>query len=328
MNSSETVNAGFRAKLFDRKEATRQLELESIGDLELNDAQLLWVDVSDPDEATLAAVWRVCRLPEEALTLQAGSNPVLQSKGVHFWLRVVAVSEQPGPKISGIVLAVVAGGNIVVTLHAEPIDFVEDIFEGCTNASALASLSAESFVAALLDWQLSTYFSALSDYENAIERLENDILTNEGAVTLDELRRLRRWASRMRRMLAPHRVVFGAMSRPDFRPTESEVAQRHFEAIDTRFERAMDMVENARDLVLGSFELFSSKNALQTNERMKVLTFVTVITGTMATVVGALGMNFQASLFQSRDTGFWIVVAGMVLLTVTGLILGRYRKWY
>lgn len=112
---------------------------------------------------------------------------------------------------------------------------------------------------------LSTYFNAVSEYGNAIERLENDVLTTAATTTLDELRMLRRWASRLRRMLAPHRIVFGAMSRPNFRPSECRAAERHFEAIDTRFERAMDMVENTRDLVLGSFELFSSKTALQTN---------------------------------------------------------------
>jgi Mg2+ and Co2+ transporter CorA len=239
----------------------------------------------------------------------------------------VAVCSRHRENVSGTLLAMVAGRNRVVSLHPEPLAFLDDLFDRNGNEAEWATLSAESFVASLLDWQLSTYFDAVTDYENAIERLENDVLTGDGNATLAELRRLRRWASRLRRMLAPHRVVFGAMSRPDFRSTGSRDAERHFVAIDMRYERAMDMVEHARELVLGSFDLFSTKTALQTNERMKVLTFVTVITGGLATLVGALGMNFQASIFQARDAGFWISMAGLALLTTTGIVLGRRHRW-
>ena len=46
----------------------------------------------------------------------------------------------------------------------------------------------------------------------------------------------------------------------------------------------MDMVENARDLVVGSFELLSSQTAIKTNNSMRTLTFATVITGILAVI--------------------------------------------
>src|SRR5690606_1679269 len=111
----------------------------------------------------------------------------------------------------------------------------------------------ESFAATVLDAQLATYFDAVSAFEMAVERLEMEIFDDRRQECLDELRALRRTASRLRRMLAPHRAVFAALSRPDFRPDEGEAADRHLQALDVRFERAMDMVENCRDLVMGSF---------------------------------------------------------------------------
>jgi len=320
------TDTGIRIRLFDCATGTHDVPWEELAAMQPASDQLLWIDVGDPD--AIDAVWEACRLPPDAADILHGTNPILRSQGEHFWLRVVAASGRKTDRVDGIALAIVAGPNLVVSLHAHPIPFIEALFDGSADGPALASLSSESFVATLLDWQLSSYFDAVSDYENAIERVENDILAAAAATTLEELRVLRRWASRLRRMLAPHRVVFGGLSRPDFRPSEPRTVERHFEAIDTRFERAMDMVENTRDLVLGTFDLFSSKTALQTNDRMKVLTFVTVITGTMATLVGALGMNFQAQLFQTRDLGFWVAIGGMLLLTVAGLALGKRRRWY
>jgi Mg2+ and Co2+ transporter CorA len=315
--------------LFDAQARTRSVELDEVAGLALQDHQLLWIDLTAPDEETLSRVWEQCGLPEAARHFHGeGTTPLLCSESGHFWLRVVAACDHASHPVAGALLTLVAGDNRIVSLHDVPIGFIDTLRERGNDASPIGALGAESFVAALLDWQLSTYFEAVSDYEKAIERLENDILVGNGRPTLAELRRLRSWASRLRRMLAPHRSVFGALSRPDFRPSESRAAERHFVAIDTRFERAMDMVENARDLVLGSFELFSSQTALQTNESMKVLTFVTVITGGLATLVGALGMNFDASFFGTQDLGFWIAIAGLGLVTAAALLLGRRRRWF
>jgi len=122
--------------------------------------------------------------------------------------------------------------------------------------------------------------------------------------------------------------VFSALSRPDFRPSESDQANAHFAALDTRYERAMDMVENTRDLVVGSFELFSSQVALQTNTSMRLLSFIAVVVGTLAVMAGILGMNFDAPFFKTQATGFWMAVAAMVVLAAASVALGRYRQWF
>lgn len=89
----------------------------------------------------------------------------------------------------------------------------------------------------------------------------------------------------------------------------------------------MDAVENARDLVVGSFELFASRNAQRTNATMRVLTFVTVLSGVMAVIVGAFGMNFTTPLFESGSTGFRITVAVMAVIAVAGIALAKWKDW-
>jgi Mg2+ and Co2+ transporter CorA len=276
----------------------------------------------------LEQTWRGCGLPDAARDfLDAGTSPELQKEAGWFWLRVVAVIDPRIDGIKGSVLAMIASEHVVVSIHQQEIEFIETLRAREDRHSSIGQLSTDSFVASLLDWQLSTYFDAVADFEIGVERLEVNILAEKTTTSLPELQRLRRAASRLRRMLAPHRSVFSALSRPDFRPDESREAERHFGALDTRFERAMDMVENARDLVIGSFELFSNKTALEVNRSMKILTFATVVIGLLATIAGTLGMNFDASFFRSHDTGFWIALGGMVALGVASLVLARWFKW-
>jgi len=222
----------------------------------------------------------------------------------------------------------IAARNVVISLHDGPLAFLQELRTREEGGSTVGVLSAESFVASLLDWQLSTFFHGVAEFELAVERLEIQILEEKGNACLPELRRLRRWASRLRRMLAPHRIVYSALARPDFLPDAPGEASRHFEQLDHRFERAMDMVENARELVLGSFALFSTQTALQTTNFMRTLTFVTVITGSLATLVGVLGMNFDASFFATNDFGFWMAVAGLACVTVVATVLARWRRWF
>jgi Mg2+ and Co2+ transporter CorA len=87
-------------------------------------------------------------------------------------------------------------------------------------------------------------------------------------------------------------------------------------------------VENARELVVGSFELFATRTAQRTNDTMRVLTFVTVLLGTLAVVAGALGMNFKAPFFDTGADGFWIAIGAMGAIVLLSTLFARWRRWF
>lgn len=318
------------ARLFTAHQDDRDLDISELSGLRPEQDELLWVDLQDPDAYTLDEVFESLGVEEETRRSlrDPATNPTTGKGGEQFWVRVVAVSVGDGLKMEGCLLQVAAGKDWVLTLHRDPIDFINRVRRREPVGSDIGRLRAESFVAALLDWHLSTYFGAAADFEVAIERLEVSILDDKTRECLPEMRRLRKAASRLRRMLSPHRAVFGALSRPDFSPASDKLVDRHFAALDTRFERAMDMVENARDLVIGSFELLSSQTALKTNNSMRTLTFATVITGILAVIAGVLGMNFDAPFFKTQTTGFVVAAGAMLALAGAALWLGRRRAWY
>lgn len=327
---SESIGATVRAILFDAKGRDRTVPPNELSKARpKNDRQLLWVDVPGRHPALLVAIAEQLRLPRDVVDamLAPGTTPELRNTGAYFWVRAVAVARAEGLRYTGAVLNIVAGSNCVVTFHASPIDFLDAIRERESGDSELGRLSSASFTASVLDWHLTTYFDAVANFEIAVERLEVELLSGHPRDCIAELRDLRKAASRLRRMLAPHRVIFSGLSRPDFRPQEDGLANGHFLAIDDRFERAMDIVENARDLVVGSFELFSSQNALATNAQMRTLTFVTVVIGLLAVLAGILGMNFDAPFFKAGQSGFWTAVGSMVVLVVASFIAARSRKW-
>jgi Mg2+ and Co2+ transporter CorA len=322
-----------RLKLFDADGTDREIAPEDIELDALTERQLLWVDLEDNRGDDVGAI--VDRLIER-LRLQSGraallsldGKPALQNFDDWFLVEVAAV-ECPGKlQFEGRGLAIVCGRNFVVSLHRGPVEFLDELYAREHGETRIGALRAESFTASLLDWHVDRYLKAVSELEAEVDRLEVSVLSS--AVyheCLPELARLRRGASRLGRMLSPHRHVFGSLARPDFRPDENGRTEKEFRALEQRFERAMDAVENVRELVVGSFELFTTRSAQRTNETMRVLTFVTVLLGTLAVVAGVLGMNFRAPLFETGAEGFWITIAAMALIALAATVAARWRHW-
>ena len=323
------VESRVHAFLYDADGEDREIGLDDLASWHRGETQLLWLDLQAQDDACIDQVWQSLELPERTRTAvgNGGTVPALGGGDV-FWVRVLAVGPENGSRRKGVVLTIVAGEHFVLTLHDEPVAYLDEMRKREDIDSHVGALSAESFTVALLDGHLSTYFDAVADFEKEIEKLEIQILAARRLDCLPKLRELRKSASRLRRMLAPHRTVYGGLSRPDFRPDGGKEIDRRFETLDAHFERAMDVVENARELVVGSFELFSSQTALQTNNSMAVLTFATVVLGVMAVLAGMLGMNFQAAFFETKSLGFFIASGVMVLLGVVALAIGRAKRWF
>jgi Mg2+ and Co2+ transporter CorA len=315
------------AVLFDADGNDREVSLEQL-DLDVrSERQLLWVDLPAED----AQPWLRRLGLEAAMTAVKDDKgkPRLQNFGEWFLLRVDAIADPGTLAFPRQPLILIVGHNVVVTVHRDRLEYLNELRDRERADTQLGVLSAERFTAAVLDWQMTTYFDAVATLEAEVDRLEVQLLTRRvPRDLLPDLARLRRAASRLRFLLAPHRGVYNAMARPDFQPDADEANEAQFRALNERFERSLDAVEATRDLVIGSFELFASRTAQRTNETMRVLTFVTVVLGSLAVIAGVLGMNFDVPFFKTGARGFIAAVASMGALVVAAIAVARWRRWW
>jgi Mg2+ and Co2+ transporter CorA len=93
-----------------------------------------------------------------------------------------------------------------------------------------------------------------------------------------------------------------------------------------RLERSIDSVENARDLLVGSFDLYLGRASQRTNDVMKVLTLISAIALPGIVLAGVMGMNFKLGFFDDPEN-FWFVVGAMVVFAALLLVVGRVRRW-
>ena len=316
------------SRLFDAAGDDREIELDAAAIKRLSDRQLLWVDVSGDDEGELRRVGELFAL--EPQSIRNLENPIGQPRldvlERYFEVNVVAIGEDERP----VPMDLLAGPNWVISVHHQKADFLDPFRQQLSADRELGRIEAPSFLAALLDWQLGTYFKLVDELERGVDVLDERALRGgdreDRTDLLAEMVQLRHRTGRIRRTIAPQREVFAALARPGFEVLATSESAAHFRALQARVERAIDAIENARELLIGSFDLYMTQTAQRTNDVMRVLTIVNVILLPAVVLAGIMGMNFKVAFFENTNL-FWIVIVAMVVIAAGSLALARWRRW-
>lgn len=326
--NGEPRDAEARVLLFDADGSDRLVPIDALVLSALSPRELAWIDVLMHEPESLAPLLRQLALDLPLQQLLSADTPPLFTRQDWFVARALAPVWQETGSITGESWLLAVGPNALITVHDKPQPFLDELFEHSDPGSHLGVLSADSFAAALLDRMLTVYFAVIDAFEDRVDALEVAMLQPKVRIThLPRLRTLRHEVSMLRRLLTSHRDLFDALPRPDFRPGQDQEVASHFVAVSARYERAVDAVENARDLAIGSFELLATRLSQRTNESMRVLTFATVLLGSLAVIAGVLGMNFDAPLFETGARGFVITIAAMAGIVIAALLFARNRGW-
>jgi Mg2+ and Co2+ transporter CorA len=212
-----------------------------------------------------------------------------------------------------------------MTVHVGPVAALER-FQGQVHGDTLiGQLDAGAFLEAVVDTVLTTYFTHIEEVERDIDKLDElAVRVPESDVFLVEVLRLRRRVARLRRTIAPHREALAPLARPD--PALEEVLGRTLPTPAARLERVIDAVENARQLLVGSFDIYLGGAAHRSNEVMKVLTIVSAVLLPGVALAAIMGMNFRIAFFND-PSNFWLVIAAIVLFATVILAVARLKRW-
>ena len=316
-------------RLFDADRHDRELEVQEALQGKVGDRQLLWIDVEGrPDAQLQSAIFDRLKLRPltRGLLERNPSGAHIALHGDYLHVRVATEADHdPGESVRW--LDLVAADNLVLTWHDEPVTILRDLDDRIESDSTIGQLDAAAFAASAVDAAVTSYFKAVDEIEEVVDRLDTVALAGDPEHdVLADLVDIRRRIGRLRRVLSSQREVFAAFGTPDFRTVVGDDAEA-FAGVASRFENALQSVENSRDLLLGSFDVFMTRTAQRTNDTMKVLTLVTVLLLPGALIAGLLGMNVEVPLSKDSPLSFWLVVIAIALLACVVLVIARTRRW-
>ena len=229
-------------------------------------------------------------------------------------------------KGSCIALECVVGENWVVTAHDRPIPVLDEFADARLGSGDTGSLDGPGFLAALLEWVLGSYSAAFERIEQRLEEFDVHAMRGERMPTRTSsvLIEMRREVGNLRRALAAHRSALVALTHPELEALGDNASGERFQSLLRRFESTLQEARDAREAIVGSFDVLIARGGHRTNEIMKVLTLTSVILLPGALIAGVMGMNFKVGLFDNASL-FWVVVA--VIVAVAPLTIGAAKHW-
>jgi magnesium transporter len=318
---------GARAYLYDANGSDREVPFDRSVVEGLRDNELLWVDVGEGDDA-LPDLSEWFGIDEE--DIERTSRPAareLQAADGYFYVSAVIVAESSdGFQPAG--LHCFVGKNWILTVHNGSIDLLGEFNRPIRGETEIGQLDGPVFLATLLDWAMTGYYRVLEMLEDAVDDLDETLLTQDMKQNelLQKLVRLRRRITELRRLLVPHRSVLTLLTQPDSSVFTDSDSSAPFQRVSDRLEKAIESVDNTREMLIGSFEVFMTQTAQRTNEIMKTLTLASVLLLPSVVLAGILGMNFRVGLFDHSYL-FWVTIAVMASLATVSLVLARRRGW-
>ena len=315
--------------VFDERESRREKDLPDALKGLADDA-MLWLALRDPTDDEVAAVQEALELSDEQARrlLEPPSRASLVDAGERLHVTLYVASGEGGDPVLRPVECVL-GPNWVVTAHEAEIEVLEEFRERAEGGGQVGALDSPSFLAAVVEWVVTSYFRAFEAVESELEELDAKVMSDIPKTVSDDLARLvelRRSIGTLRRSLSPHREVIVALAHPELDLLSTETSAERFAAIESRMTQAVDAAREAKDSTRGSFDLLVARIGQRTNDIMKLLTLATVILLPASVLAGIMGMNFKVGFFDAVWM-FWAVIGAMLGIAVLVLSVARTRRW-
>ena len=318
---------GLRSFLYDADGSDGLVALDELDVDRLGEAQLLWVDVADLSDLPFLA--DTFALADE--TVDAVLQPSLEPSVVVFegYVQVAVVLPGETAEAAPQVLQAIVGDNWVVTAHRGPLELLTRFEERIRVDGALGRIDSHAFLAAILQEHVAHYLAALRPIEADLDLLDLRSMTGrmDEEALLRELVGARIRLTRLRRLLEPHREVFARLTRSEFAVLSGSASVAEFEAVAELLERALTSMDATREMIAGSFEIYTTWAAHRTNKLIKQLTIASVTILPPTLLAGIMGMNSLPPSF-SGSAAFWLTVAAMAGVAAAVVTAAARRGWF
>lgn len=229
-------------------------------------------------------------------------------------------------KIELIEIDFVVGKNFVISNHSKPIKSIEELKGDYEKVGNLLSKGVDFVFHRILDMEIDNFMPSLESIDDEIEDIEEKVTEKPSPELLSRILGLKRKMVMLKKVVFPQREKVSFLTKNDYRFI-SENAKPYFRDVYDHAIRVHDTVENYREAIGNTFDVYMSSVSNSMNEVMKVLSIIATIALPLTVISGIYGTNFSVLPGQGFAYGFWIMILAMVLLCVFMLFYFRKKRW-
>jgi magnesium transporter len=299
----------------------------------MNNGSLLWLDLHQAGEDGIALLRDVFHLHPLALddVTEFGQRPKVEDFGTMVYLVSYGVADD-GKSLTEV--HIFMAENYLVTVRKSGCPSIDDLRGRLDKPGGQLPTGNRPtrliLLHNLVDSLIDSYFPALSDFDDRIDQLQEQIFAKPTNAQLAELFSMQRWLVNARKIVSPMRdamasLVAGMVELPGTTPASDPYLRDLYDHLI----RISDMIDSYRDLLSNGMDAYLSMVSNNLNQVMKQLAIIATIFLPLSFLTGFFGQNFAwlVAHLGSLYT-FLILGVGSELLAVVGLYwLFRRRGW-
>ena len=285
-----------------------------------------WIDLAAPTPAQVGRISELLGLHPLIAEdiLEGNQRPKLEVTGDVVHIVMFALDDTTDVQTHEIDL--VLGPDFLLSAHPAAWDpRASRHFK--TGLGAIMKAGPDHLLWALCDAIVDDYFPFADRMEDAIDALQDAVIERTDRDTLTRVFTLKREVIEVRRAITPVREVLNQLTNRDLALIDAGELL-YFRDIYDHVIRLTDELDNDRELVTATLDVYLSQVNNNLSAIMKRLTGVTVIIAGIGAIAGIFGMSEAGAAFKGAEAlGFWAVTAGTVALSALAALFLHKIGW-
>jgi magnesium transporter len=292
----------------------------------LTSGEFFWLDLHDPTDEDFELLRDVFKFHPLALedSQQFGQRPKLEDYDEFVFF--VFYGAAPPPDEDRLVeLHLFYSERFLVTLRRDHAPACEALKERYTKRPAPLEKPI-ALLYRLLDALTDSFFPALEDFDERIDRVEDEIFQEPREEQLEEVVMMKRRLNRLRRVVGPQRDVVGQLfGGIAVLPGLDAEAERYFRDVYDHLIRVADLIDSYKDLLTGAMDVYLSSVSNRLNLVVERLTVLSTILLPLIVLTGFFGQNFGWLVRNIGGIGSFLVF-GVALPLVSAALIVLYLR--
>jgi magnesium transporter len=259
--------------------------------------------------------------------LNTGQRPklIIEEDALFFTLKTLAVDKENA--IIADQVSFVLKENLLISFHESDLSIFDTIFKRFeVPAGKLRTYGPDYLLYALTDIIVDHYFQVVEIVANALDQIEEKLITEMNEQVLDQIQHNRKELIFMKKAVFPLREALSAIPK-----TESDLLNsrnmKYFNDVNDHVMQIFETIENYRELNTSLKDMYLSELSHRMNKVMQVLTIIATIFIPLTFIAGIYGMNFEYMPELSFKYGYFVVWFIMLFIAAWMLVLFRKNKW-
>ena len=301
---------------------------------EIKTRKVVWVNAESPTKEEIAQLQKKYGL--HILVAEELSQPTIRPKADFYENLVYLILHFPVYNIKKRTsvskeIDFVLGKNFIITASYDAVVPLDEFFKIVqADSSFKEKCLGETGWLALFFILKQLYGFSLRETDHIqakIEKIEENIFKNEEKETVRQISFIKRDILDFNRIIKPHEMVLRSMSQDQtekifgkkFTPYLNDLIGEHF--------KVRYLIENHKEVVDTLYATNESLLSTKTNEVIKNLTIMALLTFPLMLFSSIFGMNTRYLPFVGKKGDFWLIIAIMVSTTLAMLFVFKKKKW-